>query len=112
MADLLDGDRLFDELVVGDQRVSDHIAAAYRELNAEERALILQFAAAHQSQLRERDLYTEEHTVDRLVETGALEIAGLDEHGDLLFQCAELLLRYADTVAPGRGRRTGREMSA
>jgi DNA-binding SARP family transcriptional activator len=95
----LDGDRIFDELVVGDLNVGEVVADTYTELGRDEQDLLCRIGAdgslGPSPVVSEQDLDAPTQSVDRLVEVGALEVVGQDRDGGTLFRCVGLLGRYA-----------------
>ena len=115
----LDGDRALDELVVGDLSVLDVVAGIYADLDATDRAVLRELACRHAASdptggtLSEQAVTGSRHAIDRLVESGILEVVGSDRDGWSLLRCSELLCRYARRLAavppavvtlPGRAR--------
>jgi DNA-binding SARP family transcriptional activator len=105
----LDGDRIFDELVVGDLDLGKVMADTFAQLDQDEQQLLRQLAPTPgrsgneepDSLIREEDLGAPADAVDRLVAAGVLEFAGTDPKGSAVFRCARLLQQFAQRQIDG-----------
>lgn len=114
-AERLRGDRMLDELAVGELAVKERVGAIYRALTPAGQRVVQRLAAMRLEPRQSLALSwfaehfdVEDDTLDRMIEAGALEAVNAPTGQGPRFCCLELLRRFVQTDVSNNRRRTER----